>query len=116
MELCRFTSLGSPRNPQKTAIFDPYCTLTKTKCLRRTTSFWLETRRKLPFLARNDARQTEVPPEPLRFHSGDIAVNDWPADKVERRDVASLVPYAKNARTHSAAQVAAIAASIREWG
>ena len=43
-------------------------------------------------------------------------MNDWPADKVERRDVASLVPYAKNARTHSAAQVAAIAASIREWG
>ena len=43
-------------------------------------------------------------------------LNDWPADKVERRDVASLVPYAKNARTHSAAQVAAIAASIREWG
>ena len=43
-------------------------------------------------------------------------MNDWPADKVERRDVASLVPYARNARTHSAAQVAAIAASIREWG
>lgn len=45
-----------------------------------------------------------------------MAVNDWPADKVERRDVASLVPYARNARTHSPAQVAAIAASIREWG
>ena len=43
-------------------------------------------------------------------------MNDWPADKVERRDVASLVPYARNARTHSPAQVAAIAASIREWG
>ena len=43
-------------------------------------------------------------------------MNDWPADKVERRDVASLVPYAKNARTHSAAQDAASAASIREWG
>jgi hypothetical protein len=25
----------------------------------------------------------------------------WPADKVERRSVASLVPYARNARTHS---------------
>ena len=27
-----------------------------------------------------------------------------------------LIPYAKNARTHTDAQVAAIAASIREWG
>jgi DNA modification methylase len=40
----------------------------------------------------------------------------WPADKVERRPLLSLVPYAKNARTHSDAQVAQIAASIREWG
>ena len=41
---------------------------------------------------------------------------EWPADQVERRTVASLVPYARNARTHSEAQVAQIAASIREWG
>jgi DNA modification methylase len=40
----------------------------------------------------------------------------WPADAVERRPVANLVPYARNARTHSDAQVAQIAASIREWG
>lgn len=40
----------------------------------------------------------------------------WPADKVERRCVADLVPYARNARTHSAEQVDQIAASIREWG
>lgn len=40
----------------------------------------------------------------------------WPADKVERRDVDSLVPYARNARTHSPEQVDQIAASIREWG
>jgi DNA modification methylase len=40
----------------------------------------------------------------------------WPADKVERRPVADLVPYARNARTHSEEQVAQIAASIREWG
>lgn len=40
----------------------------------------------------------------------------WPADKVERRSVASLVPYARNSRTHSADQVDQIAASIREWG
>jgi ParB-like nuclease domain len=40
----------------------------------------------------------------------------WPADKVERRPVAGLVPYARNARQHTDAQVAQIAASIREWG
>lgn len=40
----------------------------------------------------------------------------WPADKVERRQVSSLLPYARNARTHSEAQVAQIAASITEWG
>lgn len=40
----------------------------------------------------------------------------WPADKVERRTVESLIPYARNARTHSEAQVAQIAASIHEWG
>jgi ParB-like chromosome segregation protein Spo0J len=40
----------------------------------------------------------------------------WPADQVERRPVAALAPYARNARTHSDEQVAQIAASIREWG
>ena len=40
----------------------------------------------------------------------------WPADQVERWAVSRLVPYARNARTHSDAQVAQIAASIREWG
>lgn len=40
----------------------------------------------------------------------------WPADKVERRAVDSLVPYARNARTHSPEQVDQLAASIREWG
>jgi DNA modification methylase len=40
----------------------------------------------------------------------------WPADHVERRSVESLIPYARNARTHSDEQVAQIAASIREWG
>jgi ParB-like nuclease domain len=40
----------------------------------------------------------------------------WPADKVERRTVESLTPYARNSRTHSAEQIDQIAASIREWG
>ena len=40
----------------------------------------------------------------------------WPADRVERRPIASLIPSARNARTHSPEQIAAIAASMREWG
>ncbi len=40
----------------------------------------------------------------------------WPAESVEQRPVADLVPYARNARTHSKEQVAKIAASIQEWG
>ena len=40
----------------------------------------------------------------------------WPADKVERWPIDRLIPYARNARTHSEAQVDQIAASIREWG
>jgi len=38
------------------------------------------------------------------------------ADKIVLRSVESLIPYARNARTHSDAQVAQIAASIREFG
>tara|TARA_R110000765_G_scaffold418088_1_gene521251 strand:+ start:344 stop:991 length:648 start_codon:yes stop_codon:yes gene_type:complete len=40
----------------------------------------------------------------------------WPADKIERRKVEDLIPYARNARTHSDDQIAQIAASIKEWG
>src|ERR1700758_220894 len=40
----------------------------------------------------------------------------WPADAVERRAIDMLVPYARNARKHSDAQIAEIAGSIREWG
>lgn len=40
----------------------------------------------------------------------------WPADQVERRAVDSLIPYARNARTHSPEQVGQIAASIKEFG
>ena len=38
------------------------------------------------------------------------------ADKIETLPIDALVPYARNARTHSDAQVAQIAASIREFG
>jgi ParB-like chromosome segregation protein Spo0J len=40
----------------------------------------------------------------------------WPADRVERRSIDSLVPYAKNSRVHTPAQIKQIAASIKEWG
>src|SRR3954454_12367765 len=43
-------------------------------------------------------------------------MNGWPADKIERWPIDRLIPYARNARTHSAEQIDQIAASIREWG
>ena len=36
--------------------------------------------------------------------------------QIEQRKVADLIPYARNARTHSDEQVAQIAASIKEFG
>lgn len=44
------------------------------------------------------------------------ALKAWPADRVERWPLDKLIPYARNARTHSDEQVAQIAASMREWG
>jgi hypothetical protein len=40
----------------------------------------------------------------------------WPADHVERWPTERLIPFARNARTHSEIQVSQIASSIREWG
>ena len=42
--------------------------------------------------------------------------DQWPADQIIRRPVAELTPYARNSRQHSQAQIAQIAASIKEWG
>ena len=47
---------------------------------------------------------------------GETEAPAWPADQIERRDVSALVPHARNARRHTAAQVAEIAGLIREWG
>ena len=41
---------------------------------------------------------------------------DWPASKVATVSVDSLVPAARNVRTHSDDQVEQIAAAIKEWG
>src|ERR1700720_2187101 len=53
-----------------------------------------------------------------RAHAREATGNQrpWPADKVERWSIDRLIPYARNARTHSDEQVAQIAASIREFG
>jgi DNA modification methylase len=39
-----------------------------------------------------------------------------PADKIEHWPIDRLIPYVRNSRTHSDAQVSQIAASIKEWG
>jgi len=39
-----------------------------------------------------------------------------PAENHQTLSIDKLIPYAKNSRTHSDAQVAQIAASIKEWG
>jgi ParB-like chromosome segregation protein Spo0J len=46
----------------------------------------------------------------------DVDKTAWPADRVERRSVDALVPYARNARKHTPGQVRQVAASIKEWG
>jgi len=45
-----------------------------------------------------------------------LNIKEWPADNVEHRPIADLIPYVNNARTHSDEQVAQIAASMKEWG
>ena len=61
-----------------------------------------------------------MPPEPLTQNcqvSGTSTGNRaWPADQVERWPIDRLIPYAKNSRTHSEAQIAQLAASMKEWG
>jgi ParB-like chromosome segregation protein Spo0J len=40
----------------------------------------------------------------------------WPADRIERRPVADLIPYANNSRVHTKEQIESIAQSIERWG
>src|SRR5262245_5357555 len=49
-------------------------------------------------------------PAPVQIPAGRLPL------AVEYRPATALIPFAKNARTHSDAQVAQIAASIREFG
>ena len=41
---------------------------------------------------------------------------EWPADNVQRWPIERLLPYARNARTHSDDQVAQLAGLIKEFG
>jgi len=59
---------------------------------------------------------TSPPSTRARARDGSRNQKPWPADKVERWAIDRLIPYAKNARTHTDAQIAAIAASVKEWG
>ena len=61
----------------------------------------------------------DAPREQPADAAGEVQVEgaaEWPADAIERRPLDTLIPYARNARLHSDAQVAQIAASMREWG
>lgn len=46
----------------------------------------------------------------------DSSANEWPADRPERRAVATLLAHKSNARKHSARQIEQIIAAIREFG
>jgi len=48
--------------------------------------------------------------------SAQVCANSDRVLRVEYRPLENLIPYARNARTHSEAQVAQIAASIKEFG
>jgi hypothetical protein len=58
---------------------------------------------------------TSPPSRRARARARDGGENQrpWPADKVERWSIDRLIPYAKNARTHSDARFAAMGANIR---
>lgn len=62
-------------------------------------------------MARNAAQQ-----KPAQDAPESPTASPWPAMSIERRPILALVPYARNARLHSDAQVGQIAASMREWG
>jgi len=52
---------------------------------------------------------TPTPATPARARAREDMAIEW-------REISTLIPYARNARTHSPAQIAEIAGSIREFG
>jgi hypothetical protein len=55
-------------------------------------------------------------PAPTEAATGVPDVTSWPAASIDMRAIDDLVPYARNARTHSPSQITQIAAAMREWG
>ena len=55
------------------------------------------------------AGDTPTPATPARARAREDMAIEW-------REISTLIPYARNARTHSPAQIAEIAGSIREFG
>lgn len=54
--------------------------------------------------------------KPAAKAANDPSTPLWPADRVSRKKVTDLVPYARNARLHTDEQVDQLAASMKEWG
>lgn len=46
----------------------------------------------------------------------DAKTPQWPADKVQRRAISELLPYARNPRMHSPEQIKQLARAITEYG
>jgi hypothetical protein len=69
-------------------------------------------------MARKAAKRPPRPPagKPAPPASAERQPRAWPADKIERRPIASLKPYLANARLHSPEQIEQLANSIRQWG
>ncbi|MGF6957990.1 ParB/Srx family N-terminal domain-containing protein [Paraburkholderia youngii] len=67
-------------------------------------------------MTRNTARTHATSDEPAANAPESSPAASWPAMNIERRAIGGLVPYARNARLHSDAQIAQLAASMREWG
>jgi len=72
----------------------------------------------LPMLARDDSCSPPTPTTRDELGSRGFFYARAPMTplQIEYRPVASLIPHARNAKRHSDAQVAQIAASIREFG
>src|SRR5580704_14657015 len=65
-----------------------------------------------PGAGRPARKSANTSPPSTRARVGSENQRPWPADKVERWAIDRLIPYAKNARTHTDAQVAAIALKL----
>ena len=59
-------------------------------------------------MPREKPKQAPSTPNPLP--------KKWPANTIVARVLSELIPYARNARTHTEGQIKQVAESMREWG